>query len=85
MTVTSRNINSLDGAPSTACTCRFIVRATSTSVKASISTYRRSRAGWVSPRQCLRLRPVLGRRSQKMFCWFTPAVRTSAECHARDD
>ncbi|MGY3149346.1 transposase [Bradyrhizobium sp. USDA 3397] len=27
------------------CTCRFIVRATSTSVKASISTYRRSRTG----------------------------------------
>ncbi len=31
--------------PSTACTCRFIVRATSTSVKASTSTYRRSRTG----------------------------------------
>ena len=31
--------------PSTACTCRFIVRATSTSVKGSTWTYRRSRAG----------------------------------------
>lgn len=29
--------------PGTACTCRSIVRATSTSVKASTSTYRRSR------------------------------------------
>jgi transposase len=31
--------------PSTACTCRFIARATSTSVKASILMYRHSRTG----------------------------------------
>lgn len=37
--------------PNTACTCRSIVRATSTSVKASTSTYRRSRTGWAPRRQ----------------------------------
>ncbi len=37
--------------PSTACTCRSIVRAMSTSAKASTSTYRRWQIGWAPPRQ----------------------------------
>ncbi len=37
--------------PSTACTCRSIVRVMSTSAKASNSMYRRSQIGWARPRQ----------------------------------